>query len=156
MRNVCSKQFVLLCALAALQANNFAFAQSSSPQTAQPTGQTTPPKPAPKKPPSKPINPDETAGVRGPGSLLTVRVLMKGKIVENAHVVIRNTNGTLAGSCFTSAAGNCKVDVGPDEYEIEAKGNGRAASMKVHVLADTGPVTIKLLKAITDPATAKP
>jgi hypothetical protein len=149
-------QFVLLCALAGLPANNFALAQSSSPPTAQPTGQTTPPQTAPKKKPSKPIDPDETAGVRGSGSPLTVRVLMRGKTVENAHVVVKNTNGSLAGSCFTSAAGDCKVEVGADDYEINAVGNGRTGTLKLHVSADTGIVSIKLLTTKTAAPVAKP
>ncbi len=94
--------------------------------------------------------------MRGSGSPLTVRVLMKGKTVENAHVAVKNANGTLAGSCFTSATGDCKVDVGPDDYEIEATGNGRTGTLKMHVSERTGTVSIKLLKPKTAPQTANP
>src|ERR1019366_7309322 len=96
MRSACGKTMLLLCALAAMPAGSLAWAQSSSPQGNQPAGQTTPPKSAPKKAPSKPIDPDESAGVRGSGSPLTVRVMMKGKAVENAHVMVKNANGSLA------------------------------------------------------------
>jgi hypothetical protein len=149
-------RFVLLCALAATPTCGLACAQSSSTQGNQPSGQTTPPKTAPKKPPSKPIDPDEGAGVRGSGSPLTVRVLMRGKAVENAHVVVKNKNGTVAGSCFTSATGDCKVDVGPDDYEIDATGNGGTAILKLHVSAETRVVSLKLLKAKTGATTANP
>ena len=125
-------------------------------QTGQTASQSPPPKAAPKKAPSKPIDPDETAGVRGSGSPLTVRVLMKGKTVENAHVVVKNTNGTVAGSCFTSSTGDCKVDVGPDDYEIDATGDGRAATLKLHVSADTRTVSVKLLKAKPAATTTNP
>jgi hypothetical protein len=81
---------------------------------------------------------------------------MIGKAVENAHVVVKNTNGTLAGSCFTNATGDCKVDVGPDDYEIDATGNGRAATLKLHLTKETGTVSIKLLKAKPASTTAKP
>ena len=156
MRSEFRKRLVLLCALAALPACSFAWAQSSSPQGNQQTGQTAPPKAAPKKPPSKPIDPDETGGVRGSGSPLTVRVLMKGKAIENAHVMVKNDSGSLAGSCFTSATGECKVDVGPDEYEIDATGNGRKGTLKLHVSEHTGTVSIKLLKATTSTTVPKP
>jgi len=156
MTSACGKRFVFLCILAALPASGFAGAQASSMQSAQPASQTTSPNTTPKKKPSKPIDPDETAGVRGSGNLLTVRVLMKGKTVENAHVVVKNANGTLAGSCFTSATGSCKVDVGPDDYEIEAAGNGRTGTLKMHVSEQTGTVSIKLLKAKTPAPVANP
>jgi hypothetical protein len=147
---------MLLCVLAAMPASGLMCAHSSSTQNAQPTGQTTPPKAAPKKPPQEPINPDETAGVRGSAPPLRVRVLMSSKAVENAHVVVKNTNGTLAGSCFTNATGDCKVDVGPDDYEINATGNGRTATLKLHLTKETGTVSIKLLKAKPASTTAKP
>jgi hypothetical protein len=149
MKSACGKRIVLLCALAALPAYSFAGAQAS------PT-QSTPPQTAPKKTPSKPINPDETGGMRGSGSPLTVRVLIKGKKVENAHVVVKNANGTLAGSCFTSATGDCKVDVGPDDYVIDATGNGRTGTLKLHVSEQTGTVSIKLSKPKGAATTAIP
>src|ERR1017187_5964563 len=86
MRSTWNKGFVLICALAAMPVSSFAWGQSPSTQSTQPAGQTPPPKAAPNKKPPKPIDPDEVAGVRGSGSPLNVRVLMKGKTVENAHV----------------------------------------------------------------------
>ena len=68
MRSVCGKRFSLLCAMAAMSVGGFAWAQSASTQSTQPTSQTAPPKAVPKKAPSKPIDPDETAGMRGSGS----------------------------------------------------------------------------------------
>jgi hypothetical protein len=81
---------------------------------------------------------------------------MRGKAVENAHVTVKNANGTLAGSCFTNASGDCKVDVGPDDYEIDAAGNGRTGTLKVHVSEKTNAVSIKLLKSTSAPVAAKP
>lgn len=155
MRSARSKRFVLFCTLAAMP-GSLAWTLASPAQSTQPPAQTTPPKAAAKKPPQEPIDPNETAGVRGPGNLLTVRVLMRGKIVENAHVVVKNANGTLAGSCFTSTTGVCKVDVGPDDYEIDATGNGRKATLKMHVSEQTGTVSIKLLRARTPAPVANP
>lgn len=149
MRSVRGKLLVLLCVLAGMPPGGFVWAQSS-------TGQGAPAQTAPKKKPSKPIDPDETGGVRGSGSLITVRVLMKGKTVENAHVVVKNINGTLASSCFTSATGDCQVDVGPDDYEFDATGNGRTGTLKLHVTAETRVVLIKLLKTPTMATSAKP
>lgn len=156
MRSAHGKKLVMLYALVAMAVGSLAWAQTQSPPAPQTTGQTSPAQTPPKKKPSKPINPDETGGVRGPGSPLTVRVLLKGKTVENAHVTVKNSNGTLAGSCFTNASGNCKVDVGPDDYEIDAAGDGRTGTLKLHVSAETGIVSIKLLKTTTTPTTAKP
>jgi hypothetical protein len=156
MRSALRKWLVLFFALAAMPTGGFAWAQSSQPQGSQPTGQTAQPKPAPKKTPAKPIDPDETGGVRGSGSPLTVHVLIKGKAVENAHVMVKNANGSLAGSCFTNADGDCKVDVGPDDYVIDVKGSGRTGTLKLHVTEQTGSVTIKLLKAKPATASAQP
>ena len=155
MKSARGKRILFLCVLAAMP-GGLARAQGSPAQSNQPTGQATPPKAAPKKPPQEPINPDETAGVRGSAPPLRVRVLMSGRAVENAHVVVKNTNGTLAGSCFTNATGDCKVDVGPDDYEIRATGNGREATMKLHLTKETGTVSIKLLKAKPASTAAKP
>jgi hypothetical protein len=155
MRSARNNRLVLLCILTAMP-GGLAWTQSPSTQGTQPAGQTTSPKPVPKKTPQKPIDPDETAGVRGSAPPLRVRVLMSGKAVENAHVVVKNTNGTLAGSCFTNATGDCKVDVGPDDYEIAATGNGRAATLKLHLTKETGAVSIRLLKAKPASTTAKP
>jgi hypothetical protein len=156
MRSAHRKRFVLLCTLAAMPVCCLAWAQGSSAQGSQTAGQAASPQAAPKKKPAKPIDPDEVAGVRGSGSPLTVRVLVKGKTVENARVVVKNANGTLAGSCFTSSTGDCKVDVGPDDYEIDATGNGRTGTLKLHVSADTGIVSIKLLKKKIAAAAAQP
>jgi len=154
MRSAKGKRFVLLCALAAMP-GGLAWPLAATAQSTPPSSQTPPPKAAPKKPPQEPIDPDETAGVRG-SSPLTVHVLSRGKAVQYAHVLVKNTNGTLAGSCFTSASGACKVDVGPDDYEIDATGNGRSGTLKMHVSEKTSAVTIKLLKAQTAATTAKP
>jgi hypothetical protein len=81
---------VLACALVTTSYSFQALqAQSSSGQTA-PQTQNPPPPPKPKTKPPEPIDPNETAGVRGPGSPVTVRVMLKSKTVEGAHVVVKN------------------------------------------------------------------
>jgi hypothetical protein len=148
MTTTSAKKMVLACALVA---NLIAFpalqAQSSSGQTAPQTQN--PPPPKPKTKPQEPIDPNETAGVRGPGSPVTVRVMLKNKTVEGAHVVVKNTNGSLAGSCTTGVSGDCKVEVGPDNYVILATMTGREGSVTAHVTDSTGPIVIKLTKIKT-------
>ncbi len=149
MTNSCAKTMVLACALVT---TSFSFqalqAQSSSGQTA-PQTQNPPPPPKPKTKPPEPIDPNETAGVRGPGSPVTVRVMLKSKTVEGAHVVVKNANGSLAGSCTTGATGDCKVDVGPDDYVMRATTSDREGSVTTHVTEKTGPIVIKLSKTKT-------
>jgi hypothetical protein len=153
MTTTSAKTMVLACALGA---NLLAFpalqAQPSSGQTATQTPP--PPPPKPKTKPQEPIDPNETAGVRGPGSPVTVRVMLKSKTVEGAHVVVKNANGSLAGSCTTGASGDCKVEVGPDDYVIHATITGREGSVTTHVTDSTGPIVIKLTK--TKPPAAAP
>jgi hypothetical protein len=151
MTTTSAKTMVLACALVA---NLLAFpalqAQPSSRQTATQTPP--PPPPKPKTKPQEPIDPNETAGVRGPGSPVTVRVMLKSKTVEGAHVVVKNANGSLAGSCTTGASGDCKVEVGPDDYVIHATMTGREGSVTTHVTDSTGPIVIKLTKTKTSAA----
>jgi hypothetical protein len=146
-----AKTMVLACALVATVLTFPALrAQSPSGQaTAQPPN---PPPPKPKTKQPEPIDPNETAGVRGPGSPVTVRVMLKSKTVEGAHVVVKNTNGTLAGSCYTSASGDCQVAVGPDEYVIRATLTGREGSVSARVTNSTGPIVVKLTKTKTTAA----
>jgi hypothetical protein len=142
---------VLACVLVAtVLAFSDLQAQSSSGQTTQQTQN--PPPAKPKTKPQEPIDPNETAGVRGPGSLLTVKVMLKNKSVEGAHVVVKNTNGSLAASCYTGAKGDCKVDVGPDDYVFHATTTNREGSVSTHVTDSSRPVVIKLSK--TNPASA--
>ena len=143
MRSACGKRIMLLCILAAMPGG---LTQASPAQSNQPAGQTTPPKAAPKKPPQEPINPDETAGVRGSAPPLRVRVLMNGKVAENAHVVVKNTNGSLAASCDTNESGECQVELGPDRYAITATGSGRSAVVALAVSDATGSIVLKLKK----------
>jgi hypothetical protein len=156
----CAKTFVVMAALAALPAGlSSQTAPSPSTQTAtasNPQSQSTPPaKPKPKKP-EEPIDPDATAGVRGPGTTHTIRVLLKGKPAVGAHVVVRNTNGTLAASCDTSDTGECQVDVGADSYVIGATRNGRVGTVSMPVSDSTGPIVIKLAKVKADSTIPKP
>jgi hypothetical protein len=113
-----------------------------------------PPKPA--KKPEEPIDPDNSAGVRGPGTTHTVRVLRKGKPAEGAHVVVKNNNGSVAATCDTSAAGECQVDVGADSYIINATANGRSGSVSLPVTDSSGPIVIKLVKVKTGNHAPKP
>jgi hypothetical protein len=130
----------------------------STQTTTAPTPQsqsTTAAKPKPKKA-EEPIDPDATAGVRGAVAMHTVRVLLKGKPAEGAHVVVKNTNGTLAASCYTSDAGECQVELGADSYTIGATKNGRAGTVSMPVNDATGPIVIKLVKVKTDSSAPKP
>jgi hypothetical protein len=160
MRAVCAMTWILMAALAALPAGLLSqTAPTPSTQTApasNPQSQSTPAaKPKPKKP-EEPIDPDATAGVRGPGTTHTVRVLLKGKPAEGAHVVVKNTNGTLAASCDTSDSGECQVDVGADSYMIAATRNGRAGAVSMPVNDSTGPIVIKLAKVKPESSAPKP
>jgi hypothetical protein len=117
-----------------------------------PSGQTTstpqqPAKPAPKKKPEEPIDPDTTAGVRGSGAIHTVRVLSKGKPVQSVHVVAKNTNGSVAGACYTNASGECNIELGADSYVFNATKSDRAGTVSMPVTDSTGPIVIKLIKA---------
>jgi hypothetical protein len=132
-------------------------ALASSGQAAAPANpQSQTPPARPKKKPEEPIDPDTAAGVRGNGATHTVRVLHKGKPAEGAHVVVKNTNGSVAASCFTSDLGECQVDIGADSYIIDATRNGRAGTVSLSVSDSTGPIVIKLHKPRTDTATPKP
>jgi hypothetical protein len=73
-------------------------------------------------------------------------VLFKNKTVEGAHVVVKNVNGTMAGSCYTGPAGDCKVSIGPDSYVIGVTSNGRAGALSLRVTESTGQVEIKLAR----------
>lgn len=158
MKTVSARTMILVMALAALplclqaQSNPAPSTQSTtSPQQATP-----PAKPKPKKKPDEPIDPDATAGVRGTGAMHTVRVLLKGKPVQGAHVMVKNTNGTLAASCYTSDTGECQVDVGADSYIIDAASKGRAGTVSMPVNDATGPIVIKLAKVKADSGAPKP
>src|ERR1700677_2927163 len=104
MNSMCAKALILAAALAVLpvgshsQSSPTSATQTATPASPQP--QSNPPA-KPKKKPDEPIDPDATAGVRGNGTTHTVRVLVKGKPAAGAHVVVKNTNGTLAASCYT-------------------------------------------------------
>jgi hypothetical protein len=86
----------------------------------------------------------------------TVRVLLKGKPAVGAHVVVKNTNGSLAASCDTSDTGECQVDIGADSYVIGATRNGRAGTVSMPVNDSTGPIVIKLAKVRPDSSAPKP
>jgi len=158
VKAMCTTRLIVIAALAGFpdgllpqSASSTQTATASAPQTQS----TTAPKPKPKKP-EEPIDPDATAGVRGPGAMHTIRVLLKGKPAEGAHVVVKNTNGTLAATCDTSVSGECQVDVGADSYVIAATRNGRAESVSMAVSDSTGPIVIKLAKVKADTMPPKP
>ena len=158
MKTVSASALILVAALAALP--GCLQAQSTpapSTQSTSPSQQTTPPaKPKPKKKPDEPIDPDATAGVRGNGTVHTVQVLLKGKPAQGAHVAVKNTNGTLAASCYTGDSGECQVDVGADSYIIDATIKGRAGTVSMPVNDSTGPIVIRLAKMKTDSSAPKP
>jgi hypothetical protein len=158
VKAMCTTTLIVIAALAGFpagllpqSASSTQTATASTPQTQS----TTAPKPKPKKP-EEPIDPDATAGVRGPGTMHTIRVFLKGKPAEGAHVVVKNTNGTLAATCDTSVSGECQVDVGADSYVIAATRNGRAGSVSMPVSDSTGPIVIKLAKVTADTTPPKP
>lgn len=128
-----------------------------SSQTAAPANsQSQTPLAKPKKKLEEPIDPDTSAGVRGNGTTHTVRVLHKGKPADGAHVVVKNTNGSVAASCFTNDSGECQVGIGADSYIIDATRNGRAGTVSLSVNDSTGPIVIKLHKPQTETAAPKP
>lgn len=118
-------------------------AQTPSTQTAPPATQTNPPA-KPKKKPAEPIDPDTSAGVRGPASPLTVQVKLRNKAIAGAQVLVRNTNGTLAASCVTNDWGDCKVEVGADNYLIIATAKKLAGTLSVGITDATNQVVIQL------------
>jgi hypothetical protein len=146
----CAQAFLAAFLLTALPA--WSPAQSApAPGTQTTTPATQNPAPKPKKKPEEPIDPNTTAGVRGPGITHTVRVLRMGKPAAGAHVVVKNINGTLAASCFTNDSGECQVDVGADSYIVSATEKGRAASASLKVTDSMGPIVIKLIKVKARP-----
>jgi hypothetical protein len=159
MNSICAKVLILASALALFpvglqsQSSSASATQTATPASPQP--QSNPPA-KPKKKPDEPIDPDATAGVRGNGTTHTVRVLLKGKPAAGAHVVVKNTNGTLAASCYTSDSGECQVDVGADKYIIGATTKGRAGTVSMPVDDSTGPIVIKLVKVKTGTSAPNP
>jgi hypothetical protein len=126
-------------------------------QTSSPSGkqQSTPPAKSKPKKQGEPIDPDATAGVRGSGTTHTIRVLRKGTPAEGAHVVVKNTNGSVAATCDTDAAGECQMDVGADNYIIDATKKSHTGTVSLKVDDSTGPIVIKLKKVKTDGSTPK-
>lgn len=152
-----TRSLVLLAAIAAFSAGLTAQPPASSPgQSTSSQQPANPPKPKPAKKPEEPIDPDNSAGVRGPGTRHTVRVLIKGKPADGAHVVVKNTNGSVAATCDTNATGECQVDVGADSYIINATGNGRSGTVSLPVTDSTGAIVIKLAKVKAGSDTPKP
>ena len=86
----------------------------------------------------------------------TVRVLIKGKPAEGAHVVMKNTNGSVAATCDTNESGECQVQLGPDRYAVAATGNGRTGAVTLDVSDASGPIVIKLKKAKTESGAPRP
>jgi hypothetical protein len=150
MNTICAKVLILAAALAAWpgalhsQSTPASGTQSATPSNGQ--QQSNPPA-KPKKKPDEPIDPDATAGVRGNGATHTVRVLLKGKPAVGSHVTVKNTDGSLAASCYTGDTGECKVELGADKYTIAATAKGRAGSVSMSVDDSTAPIVLKLTKA---------
>ena len=157
MNAASARALILMAALLAGLLSRQVQAQSN--QAATPSNSqsqsTTQAKPKAKKP-DEPIDPDATAGVRGTGAMHTIRVLLKGKPAEGAHVVVKNSNGTLAASCYTSDTGECQVEVGADSYTIGATRNGRAGTVSMAVDGSTGPIVIRLAKGKAESSAPKP
>jgi hypothetical protein len=159
MNAVGARELLLTAALVAVSAG--LHSQSTPPagtQTSSPssTQQSTPPAKAKPKKPVEPIDPDATAGVRGSGITRTIRVLRKGTPAEGAHVVVKNTNGSVAATCDTNAEGECQVDIGADSYIIDAAKKRHAGTVSLAVDDSTGPIVIKLVKVKTKNSSPKP
>lgn len=135
------------------QAASPAGTQASSPSSTQ---QSAPPAKAKPKKPAEPIDPDATAGVRGSGTTHIIRVLRKGAPAEGAHVVVKNTDGSVAASCDTNAEGECQVDVGADSYIISATKRRHAGTVSQPVDDSTGPIIIKLVKVKPESSAPSP
>jgi hypothetical protein len=147
MRSVGASIPLTVFALAAMFVSaHLHAAQTPDFQQAQPSSQT-PSTEKPKKKPAEPIDPDTTAGVRGPTSPLTIQVKLRNKSIAGAQVLVRNTNGTLAASCVTNDWGDCKVEVGADNYMILATAKKLSGTMSVGVTDSTNQVVIQLSKA---------
>lgn len=142
----CAQTFLAVSLLTALPAR-LPAQTAPAPGTQTTTPATQQPAPKPKKKPDEPIDPNTTAGVRGPGVTHTLRVLRMGKPAAGVHVLVKNINGTLAASCFTNDSGECQVDLGADSYNVSATEKGRAATVSLKVTDFTGPIVIKLIKA---------
>jgi hypothetical protein len=150
MNRWCAQAFLAASVLTALPA--WLPAQSApAPGTQATTPAPQQPAPKPKKKPEEPIDPNTTAGVRGPGITHTVRVLRTGKPAAGAHVVVKNINGTLAASCLTNESGECQVDLGADSYLVSAREKDRAGNASLKVTDSTGPIVIKLIKVKVPP-----
>ena len=123
--------------------------------TANPTPaqQTSPP---PAKKPAEPIDPDATAGVRGPGYSVKVRVLLNGKPVYGAYVIAKNPNGSVAGTGNTNSVGECLLNVGEGDYGISATQNRKTGTASMHISASTGTIVIRLAKLKAADTVGKP
>jgi hypothetical protein len=135
------------------QSTQPAGTQTSSPSSTQ---QSAPPAKAKPKKPAEPIDPDATAGVRGSGTTHTIRVLRKGTPAEGAHVVVKNTNGSVAATCDTNAGGECQVDIGADSYIFAATKRKHAGTVSLAVDDSTGPIVVKLVKVKTESSAPNP
>ena len=146
MNSVSARFPLLVFALAATFASlPVHAAQTPSTQTTPPATQTPPPA-KPKKKPAEPIDPNTSAGVRGPASPLTVQVKLRNKAIAGAQVLVKNTDGTLAASCVTNDWGDCKVEVGADNYVITATAKKLAGTLSVGVTDSTNQVVIQLAR----------
>jgi hypothetical protein len=157
MKTMCASALIFAAAFAVLPGPlHSQSTPASGTQTATPAQQQSDPPAKPKKKPDEPIDPDATAGVRGSGTTHTVRVLLKGKPAVGAHVTVKNTDGSLAASCYTDATGECQVNVGADRYTIGATTKGRTGTVSMSVEDSTGPIVIKLAKVKTEAGGPKP
>jgi len=109
-------------------------------------GQQPPKPPPPAKKPADPVDPNATAGVRGPGIPIKIEVRYKRKPVDGASVLAKNPDGKLAGSCTTDSTGMCVLSVGAGEYSFSAAQNGLVGTISAQVTAAAKPVAITLAK----------
>jgi hypothetical protein len=120
------------------------FAPRSAQQTNSPSQ--TQPAPPPKKPAPKPIDPDETAGVRGLGLPVVITVRVHGKPAPDAFVVVKTDAGIELKSGQTDTAGVFKLKLEPGDYIINAVAgeHHRQLAYTLEAKPNSTPVTIIL------------
>ena len=143
--------FAIVCAIACIAAampgKSLAY-QMQAPAT--PPQQSTPP-----KKPEKPIDPDSTAGVRGPHYTLQVKLLRKGRPQPGAHVAASYADGFVAASCDANEKGLCILKVGPGDYRLSASYENASGGANIHLTAAPPLFVIRLAEA-KSPIAASP
>lgn len=145
-----------LCLAGAIpRGRNVASAQvpASPVPASQAPASKTPPKPT--KKPAEPVDPDATAGVRGAGYSIMVEVQFKRKPVDSAYVLVKNPDGTVAGTCSTDSTGCCTLSIGAGDYTVTATQNRLKGEAATRVTSASKLVVIKLTQIASEDSTDK-